>query len=174
MPLHHCNFVFSFKERVLCAIAAAPWAWKGPALPHGWGDTCLLPLCWPRPSWGRGTRRCSLSVPNTEPRVGGHLVMPQDLRLAEVGLGWAGQNPVTWAGVQPMEMFEAGTPALRAFGGNTTAKLIEPMGQATMHTDTCQAHVCAHGEPRHNSTPGTSREGCRPCTRFLWFWGTTR
>lgn len=88
--------------------------------------------------------------------------------------GWAGQSPVTWAGVQPVEMFGAGIPPLWAFGGNTTAKLIKHMGQATMHTDTCQAHVCAHGEPRHNSTPGTSREGCRPCTRFLWFRGTTR
>lgn len=83
------SFCLNFKERVLCAIAAAPWAWKGPALPHGWGDTCLLPLCWPRPSWGRGSRQCSLSVSNTELRVGGHFMMPQDLRLAEVGLGWA-------------------------------------------------------------------------------------
>lgn len=70
-------------------------------------------------------------------------------------------------------MFGAGTPPLRAFGGNTTAKLIERMGQATMHADTCRAHVCAQGEPRHSSTPGASGEGCRPCLWILWFWGTT-
>lgn len=28
-------------------------------------------------------------MPNTDPGVGGHLVMPQDSRLAEAGLGWA-------------------------------------------------------------------------------------
>ena len=60
-PLHPCHFVFSFEESALCVVAAAPWAWKGPALPHGLGDTCLLPLCWPGPRWGRGTGQCSLS-----------------------------------------------------------------------------------------------------------------
>lgn len=152
-PLHRCYFVVSFQGRSsLCHCSSLPGP-GGPTLPRGLGarayPPCSSVLAGTR--LGERTGRCGLSVPNTE-QGGGET--PRDapgLEAAECVLGGAMAAPrrprVQWpgAGTQPVETFVAGTPLLRAFGANTTAKLTERVGRAPCtQARALVRHVCAH------------------------------
>lgn len=181
-PLHRCYFVVSFQGRSsLCHCSSLPGP-GGPALPRGLGarayPPCSSVLAGTR--LGERTGRCGLSVPNTE-QGGGET--PRDapgLEAAECGLGGAMAAPrrprVRWpgAGTQPVETFVAGTPLLRAFGANTTAKLTERMGRRRAHRHEHSSGTPALTQPGLSPPRGTSREGGGPGTRFRWFWARGR
>lgn len=106
-------FVFSSRKESSCHSLQLPrplpLAWKGPTLPRGLGDTCLLPvpLCWPGPGGGREAGQCALSVPDPVPGVRGCPAI-----RGRQDAGWIGQKPVIRAGVRPAGTFGAGTPLL--------------------------------------------------------------
>lgn len=168
----------AFKGGVVCTVAAAAPARRVPLCLAGWGTRAYPPCsCVPAGTrLGERTGPCGLSVPNTE-QGGGET--PRDapgLEAAECGLGGAVAAPsrprVRWpgAGTQPVETFVAGTPLLRAFGANTTAKLTERVGRALVR------HACAHtAQPRLSPRRGHVQGGRRgPAPGFRWFWARWR
>lgn len=139
----------AFKERLVCATAAAP----GPGRPSSrlsrWG------ACSPVPPWGLARARQGKrgwargggrhSVPNTEP--GGAREAPG--LEGSVRLARALQRPLPpGPGLWPVETFGAGTPVLQAFGANAIAKPAECAGccHTAVHTGAHMPDTRAHAQ----------------------------
>ena len=147
-PLHPRRRVFSFEERVIVPSQPCPspagrapspsWA-RGHPFPAG-------PSVLAGTSWGRGS--WAVRALSAKHRAGGRAcpVMSQLSGWAECGLGWAeASDPGRGAAHGDIG---AGTPLLRAFGANITAKLSVWAGRPRTQPCTRQEHVCTHGRPR--------------------------
>lgn len=151
-PLHHCRFVFSFKEKVTVPLQPSPTLSPGleePRSPLGAGGHMLTahPSALARTRWGtRGWAVWSFGAKHrAEGWGGGCPVMPRDLGQVGCGLGWAEDSDLG-----------RGAACGDIWGRKPTAVSLwcqrncrtQSVGQSATHTDTRSSTLTA--------SPGTA------------------